>query len=66
LNRDCEITDFAKLKWYLLFVISFFLLSSCLKLDELTHFEMEYNERVVIPKSTALSLPFNLMTPEVV
>lgn len=65
LKTNYEISDFAKLKWYLLFIISSFLLPSCQKLSELTQFEMVYNESVVIPKSTALSLPFNLMTPEV-
>lgn len=38
---------------------------ACDKIDELTQFEMEYDESVVIPSSTGLNLPFNLFTPDV-
>ncbi|SHJ48608.1 hypothetical protein SAMN04487911_12279 [Arenibacter nanhaiticus] len=38
--------------------------SGCDTLDELTKFEMDFNQRVVIPSSTRTSLPFDIYTPE--
>ncbi|WP_419212818.1 hypothetical protein ACNR9Q_01515 [Maribacter sp. X9] len=43
------------------FVILF---SSCDKLDELTKFDIEYNQRVTIPSSAGVDLPFDVFTPE--
>lgn len=40
------------------------LCSSCDKLDELTQFDMEYHQRVTIPSSTGIDLPFDIFTPE--
>lgn len=40
------------------------LFSSCDKLDELTKFEMDFNQRVVIPSSSGIDLPFDVYTPE--
>jgi len=37
---------------------------SCDKLDELTKFEMDYDQVVVIPSSTGVDLPFDVFTPE--
>lgn len=37
----------------------------CKKIDKLTQFEMEFNETVVIPSSTGINLPFNILTPDV-
>ena len=38
---------------------------SCEKLlDELTKFEMDFNQTVVIPSSSGVDLPFNVFTPE--
>ena len=45
----------------LIFIVSFV---SCDKLDELTKFDMEYNQRVTIPSSTGIDLPFDVYTPE--
>ncbi|WP_417590688.1 hypothetical protein [Owenweeksia hongkongensis] len=52
-------------KLLLLTVIVFISTVACKKIDELTQFEMEYNESVVIPSTSGLNLPFNLFTPEV-
>ncbi|MDX1362714.1 MAG: hypothetical protein R3243_00805 [Arenibacter latericius] len=38
--------------------------STCDKLDELTKFEMDYSQRVVIPSSTGVDLPFDVYSPE--
>lgn len=40
------------------------LFSSCDKLDELTKFDMDYDQRVVIPSTTGVDLPFEVFTPE--
>ena len=49
-----------------LFLTSIILFTSgCDKADELTQFDMEYNEAVTIPSSTGINLPFNLFAPEV-
>lgn len=37
---------------------------SCDKLDELTMFEIEYQQRANIPSSTGVDLPFDIITPE--
>lgn len=39
--------------------------SACKKLSELTQFQMDYEESVVIPSSIGLNLPFNLATPKI-
>ena len=41
------------------------MISGCKDLDKLTQFNMEFNESVVIPSSTGVNLPFNIMTPDV-
>ncbi|XHP73950.1 hypothetical protein KCTC52924_01696 [Arenibacter antarcticus] len=38
--------------------------SACDKLDELTKFEMDYKQRVVIPSTTGIDLPFDIYSPE--
>jgi hypothetical protein len=40
-------------------------LSSCKKLDEYTKFEMDFNEKTVIPSSTGVNLPFNVFSPDI-
>lgn len=40
-------------------------LASCKKLDEYTQFEMDFNEKVVIPSSSGINLPFNIFSPDV-
>jgi hypothetical protein len=45
--------------------IALVLLTGCKKIDELTQFYIEYNEEVVIPASTGISLPFNILTPDI-
>lgn len=37
----------------------------CKRIDKLTQFDMEFNETVVIPSSTGINLPFNILTPDV-
>lgn len=39
--------------------------SGCKDLDKLTQFNMEFNQSFVIPASTGVNLPFNIMTPDV-
>ena len=46
------------------FVTGIFIIG-CKKVDSLTQFNMEFEESVVIESSTAISLPFNLLTPEI-
>jgi len=41
------------------------LLSGCKKIDALTKFNMEFNETVVVPASTGINLPFNVLAPDV-
>lgn len=41
------------------------MISGCKELDKLTQFNMEFNESVVIPASTGINLPFNILTPDV-
>lgn len=38
---------------------------SCGKLDKLIQFNLTYNVKVVIPSSTGINLPFDVLTPEV-
>jgi len=48
-----------------LFIFTFILfISSCEKVDEFTQFNLDYNSEVTIPSSTPLSLPFDLITPD--
>lgn len=39
--------------------------SACDKVDELTKFDMDYTTEVVVPSSTGVNLPINLMSPEI-
>lgn len=50
------------MKKYFLFFALVALFVSCDKLDELTKFEMDYDQRVVIPSSTGVDLPFDIFT----
>jgi hypothetical protein len=47
------------------FILTFIVFSGCKKIDKLTQFNMEYNEEVVIPASTGINLPFNILTPDI-
>ena len=40
-------------------------LSSCDQLDELTHFNMDFEQEVVIESSVIVDLPYNVITPEI-
>lgn len=40
------------------------MLVSCERADELTQFDMDYTETIVVPSSSGINLPFNLTTPE--
>lgn len=46
----------------LVFILAIF---GCQKIDELTQFEMDFTEIVVIPSSIGINLPFNINTPDV-
>jgi hypothetical protein len=37
----------------------------CKKIDELTQFDMEFNETTVIPSTIGINLPFNIFTPDI-
>lgn len=39
--------------------------TGCKKANKFTTFNMEFNETVVIPASTGINLPFNILTPNV-
>ncbi len=47
------------------FVLLLTLLFSCKKIDKFTQFEMDFQSSVTIRSSSPLSLPFNLITPEI-
>lgn len=50
-------------KFLLIFsLVSVFI--SCDKLDELTKFEMDFDQTVIIPSSSGVDLPFDVFTPE--
>lgn len=49
----------------LIFATILTLLDGCKKVDKLTKFNMAYHETVIIPSSTGINLPFNLLTPDV-
>jgi len=52
------------MKNYISIICLFALFTACDKLDELTKFDMEYNQRVTIPSSAGIDLPFDVFTPE--
>lgn len=39
------------------------LLNSCNKIAEFTQFNMDFNESITIPSATGISLPINILTP---
>lgn len=49
---------------YLLIIVCCTLLTGCSKIDELTKFNMDYNQSVTIPSSAGINLPFDLFTPD--
>jgi hypothetical protein len=51
-------------KIYVTLLLILFGLGACKKVDELTQFNMDYNEIVIVPASSGISLPFNILTPE--
>ncbi|OFZ66389.1 MAG: hypothetical protein A3D92_24170 [Bacteroidetes bacterium RIFCSPHIGHO2_02_FULL_44_7] len=40
-------------------------LLGCKKVDKLTQFEMEFDETLVIPASSGINLPFNVVSPDI-
>jgi len=49
-----------------LFALSIvFLFMGCKKVDKLTQFEMEFDETIVIPASSGINLPFNIISPDI-
>ncbi len=49
----------------LIFVSTFILFAGCMSIDTLTQFNLEYNETIVIPSSSVINLPFNILTPDI-
>jgi hypothetical protein len=48
-----------------MFVCIILSFSGCKMIDKLTQFDMEFDETVVIPSSTGINLPFNILTPDI-
>ena len=50
-----------------LLIIGILLISmvSCNKLDKLTQFNLDYSENITIPSSTIVSLPFEIVSPDI-
>ncbi len=42
-----------------------FLFAGCKQVDKFTHFEILYDESIVIPATTVVNLPLNLQTPDI-
>lgn len=53
------------MKNYILVLCLFLLTLGCKKAAEFTQFDMDFNETIIIPSSTGVSIPFNLFTPNV-
>lgn len=51
----------------LIFVFGYIITTffGCNIIDKFTQFELEFNETVVIPSSTGINLPFNILTPDI-
>ncbi len=54
-----------KLYLRLLLAVLLLFIIGCKKVDKFTQFNLPYNDDIIIPKSTAISLPFNIFTPEI-
>lgn len=52
-----------KLHFFTIITLLFFV-SSCDKIDELTKFDITYNQEIVIPSTSIINLPFSIFTPE--
>ncbi|MBL7812599.1 MAG: hypothetical protein JNL57_10290 [Bacteroidetes bacterium] len=50
---------------FLFTIVSLPILSNCKKIDKLTQFTLSYKERVVVPATASINLPFNLFTPDI-
>lgn len=53
------------LKITALFLAVIWISFACDKLDKLTQFSLEYNEKITIPAVLGLNLPFNIWTPNI-
>jgi hypothetical protein len=49
----------------IIFTVLLAVLIGCEKIEQLTQFDMEYNETVVIPSSAGMNLPIDLFTPDI-
>ena len=49
----------------LLFCCIILALSGCKAIDNLTQFEMDYDQTVVIPANIPIDLPYNVLTPDI-
>ncbi|NJB36772.1 MULTISPECIES: hypothetical protein [Flavobacteriaceae] len=52
------------MKKLLVLMLTLGLAIGCDKIDELTKFEMDYEQEVIIPSTTGIDLPFDVFTPE--
>jgi hypothetical protein len=52
-------------KIFILIIIILVTVTGCRLIDKLTQFNMEYDMSVVIPASTGINLPINIITPDV-
>lgn len=50
----------------LMLIAGIWITAGCRQIDKLTQFNMEYNQSVVIPPTTGISLPFDVHTPDIV
>ena len=52
------------LRKFLFPIVFLILFVGCDKIDELTKFDITYNQKATIPSSTGIDLPFDIFTPE--
>ena len=64
MDRFAFFEDVMKNKLYLAATLLIFL-GGCKKLDQLTQFNMEYDQEVVIRSSSGINLPFDIFTPDI-
>ena len=46
-------------------LLIFLTIEGCNKVDELTHFNMNYDETITIPSTIGVNVPFNILTPNI-
>ncbi|MGB1039933.1 MAG: hypothetical protein ACPGVD_03595 [Flavobacteriales bacterium] len=53
------------MKRLLLFAFAFATILSCKKANELTQFDIDYSNSIIIPASSGINLPFNVFSPDI-